>query len=213
MSTVATDQVATEGTAGGPPTSWRRRRAAATVVVLCVGHGAWWLVTTPRLEGGGVEGVSSVDHEVIWASGLREEVFVVPADGPGRSTIAFGLRNDGPLPVELVDVWPSMDDPLCFWQPSERWFQDDPRHVGSPDDRAQPATGAVIAPGVTATVWITGAHPNPDACVHEALNSYDDVEIVTRMGGRTSSTRVPLGFTFGYTDDPEMIRGKYSVNP
>jgi hypothetical protein len=108
-------------------------------VLLGVGLGAWWLATTPRLEGGGIASVSSADHEVVWASGLGEQVYVVPSDGPGSSTVAFGLRNDGPLPVELVDVWPNMDDPGCFWQPSERWFQDDPRHLGSLDDRARPA--------------------------------------------------------------------------
>jgi hypothetical protein len=171
MSTVTTGPVATEGTSGGPPPSWRRRGVAVAVVVLGVGLGAWWLATTPRLEGGGIASVSSADHEVVWASGLGEQVYVVPSDGPGSSTVAFGLRNDGPLPVELVDVWPNMDDPGCFWQPSERWFQDDPRHLGSLDDRARPAPGAVLAPGVAATVWVTGAHPDPGGCVHEALNT------------------------------------------
>jgi hypothetical protein len=211
MSTVTTGRVATEGTSGGPPTSWRRRGIAVAVVVLGVGLGAWWLATTPRLEGGGIAGVSSADHEVVWASGLGEQVYVVPSDGPGSSTIAFGLRNGGPLPVELVDVWPNMDDPLCFWQPSERWFQEDPRHLGALDDRARPATGAVLAPGVAGTVWVTGAHPDPGGCAHEALNTFDDVEVVARIGGRTSTTRVPLGFTFGYTDAPEKVRDFYDV--
>jgi hypothetical protein len=37
------------------------------------------------------------------------------------------------------------------------------------------------------------------------------VEVVARIGGRTSTTHVPLGFTFGYTDDPEMVRDFYDV--
>ena len=45
--------------------------------------------------------------------------------------------------------------------------------------------------------------------VAEKLNV--DVEVIARIGGRTSTTRVPLGFTFGYTDDPEMIRDFYDV--
>jgi hypothetical protein len=155
--------------------------------------------------------VSSADHEVVWASGFREELFVVPADGPGTSTVAFEIHNDGPLAVELVDVWPSMDDPQCFWQPSERWFQDDPRYLGVLDDRARPAVGAVLPPGAFATVWVTGAHLDPDGCVHGALASVDDVEVIARVGGRTFTTRVSLGYTFGYTDDLEMVRNFYEI--
>lgn len=179
------------------------------VILPCVAVGAWWLVTTPKLEGGGLAHVSSADHEVVAATGLREVVYVVPADGPGSSTLAFGIHNDGLLPVELVDVWPGMDDPLCFWQPRERWFQDDPRYMGILDERARPAVGATLAPGKSATIWITGAHPDPDRCEHVGINLYDDVEVVARAGGRTSTTRVALGYTFGYSDDPESLRSSF----
>lgn len=197
----------------GDDRTGRRRWVVAVAVAAVLGAGfvVWWLATAPRLEGGGLAGVSSPDHEVVWASGLHESVFAVPADGPGSSTVAFGIHNDGRLPVELVDVWPSMDDPLCFWQPTERWFQDDPQHRYRLDDRARPAQGAVLEPGGSATIWVTGAHPNPDDCTHAGLNSSDDVEVIARIGGRTSTRQVPLGFTFGYADDPEMLRDVYDV--
>lgn len=138
-------------------------------------------------------------------------VALVPADGPGRSTLSLSIHNDGRLPVELVDVWPRMAEPLCFWQPSERWYQDDPRYMGVLDDRARPAVGATLAPGGTATVWITGAHPDPGRCEHAGLTLIDDVEVVVRAGGRTSSTRVALGYTFGYSDDPGSLRTSFGV--
>lgn len=183
--------------------------AAALVVLLLAAFSVWWFVTTPKLVGGGLAHVSSPDHEVVMATGLREVVYVVPADGSGSSTLAFGIHNDGPLPVEIVDVWPSTDDPLCFWRPRERWFQDDPRHMGVLDKRARPAVGATLAPSTSATIWITGAHPDPTGCEHAAINLHDDVEVVTRAGGRTSTTRVALGYTFGYSDDPESLRSSF----
>lgn len=194
---------------GRRPGHRRKLLVGAVLVLVCAGLSAWWLVTTPRLGSGGVAGVSSTDHVVVSASGLRENAYVVPADGPGRTTLAFGMHNDGLLAVELVDVWPSTDEPPCFWQPSERWFQDDPRYMGVLDDRARPAAGAVLAPGASATVWITGAHPDPDGCVHGGINLHDDVEVIIRAGGRTSTTRVALGYTFGYSDDPESLRASY----
>ena len=195
----------------GARRSSRRGRLLAGLagLVVCVGLSAWWLLTTPRLAGGGVAGVSSSDHDVVSAGGLREQVYVVPADGAGRSTLAFGIHNEGPLAVELIDVWPGTDGPTCMWQPSERWFQDDPRYIGVLDDRARPAAGAVLAAGRFATVWLTGAHPDPDRCVHEGINLHDDVQVVVRVGGRTSTTRVPLGYTFGYSDDPESLSKSY----
>lgn len=193
----------------GPSSSRRKLLVGPAVVLLFAGLSAWWLGTTPRLAGGGLAGVSSTDHEVVSASGLRESVYVVPADGAGSSTLVFGIHNQGPLPVELVDVWPSMADPTCIWQPSVRWFQDDPRYMGVLDDRARPAAGAVLASGTSATVWLTGAHPDPDGCVHDGITSHDDVEVITRTAGRTSTTRVPLGYTFGYSDDPASLRDFY----
>lgn len=188
-----------------------RRVVAASVVLLLLALSAWWALTTPQLAGGGIAGVSSPDHEVVAARGMREQVFVVPADGPGSSTIAFGIHNEGRLAVELVDVWPTMDEPMCLWQPSERWIQDDPRYLGVLDDRARPAAGAVLAPGASATVWITGAHPDPGGCVHDGITLHDDVAVVARIGGRTSTTRFPLDYTFGYSDDPESLRTSYDV--
>lgn len=203
--------MSTNAEGGTRPSRFRWGAAVAAIVLLCAGLGAWWFLTTPRLDGGGVAAVSSADHEILRASGLHENLFVVPADGPGSSTITFQIHNSGPLPVELVQVWPSMDPPGCFWQPTERWFQDDPRLSGVLDDRARPARGAVLAPGATATLWLTGEHPDPDDCVHEALNTHDDVEVITRIGGRTSTTRIPLGYMFGYTDNPEMVHDFYEV--
>lgn len=182
---------------------------ALLVILLGVAVGAWWLLTTPRLHGGGLVQVSSADHEVVAATGLREVVYVVPADTPGSSTLAFGIHNDGPLSVELMDVWPSMDGPVCFWQPRERWFQDDPRYMGVLDERARPAVGATLAPGRSATIWITGAHPDPGGCEHAGINLHDDVEVVARAGGRTSTVRVALGYTFGYSDDPGSLRSSF----
>lgn len=200
---------AQETSDGARRPSRRRLLIGMALVLLCAGLTAWWLVTTPKLEGGGVAGVSSGDHEVVAATGLGESVYVVPADGHGSSTLAFGIHNRGPLAVELRDVWPGMAEPMCFWQPSERWFQDDPRYMGVLDHRARPAVGAVLAPGASATLWITGAHPDPDRCVHGGINLYDDVEVVVRMGGRTSAARIPLGYTFGYSDHPESLRDSY----
>lgn len=34
---------------------------------------------------------------------------------------------------------------------------------------------------------------------------------IVRTGGRTTTTRIPLGYTFGYTDDPESLRTSYGV--
>lgn len=211
MSITESVPTATQERQDGGRRSSRRRKLVAglAVVLISAALSAWWLITTPMLEGGGLAGVSSADHEVVSASGLHENVYVVPADGPGSSTIAFGIRNEGPLAVELVDVWPSLDEPMCFWQPTERFFQDDPRYMGVLDDRARPAAGAVLAPGTSATVWITGAHPDPDGCVHGGINLHDDVEVIVRTGGRTSTTRVPLGYTFGYSDDPDSLRASY----
>jgi hypothetical protein len=73
----------------GRPSRLRCGAMVAVVVLLCLGLGAWWLFTTPQLEGGGIASVSSADHEVLWARGLREELFVVPADGAGSSMIAL----------------------------------------------------------------------------------------------------------------------------
>lgn len=195
----------------GPGRVGRRRKllAATSVGFLCLAAGAWWVATTPNLTGGGLAHVSSPDHEVVLGTGLSETVYVVPATGPGSSTLAFGIHNDGRLPVKLMDVWPKMDDPLCFWQPSERWFQDDPRYMGILDGRARPAVGATLAPGRSATIWITGAHPDPKGCEHAGINLYDDVEVVARAGGRTSTTRVALGYTFGYSDEPESLRNSF----
>lgn len=190
--------------------SRRKLLVGLSLVLLGAGVSAWWLITTPRLEGGGTAGVFSSDHEVVWASGLRESVYVVPADGAGSSTLAFEIRNEGRLAVELVDIWPSVEEPTCFWQPSGRWFQDDARYMGVLDDRARPAAGAVLAAGKSATVWITGAHPNPNGCVHAGINLHDDVEVIIRTGGRTSTERVPLGYTFGYSDDPESLSNSYN---
>lgn len=189
----------------------RRRAAVVGVVLLVAGLGAWSWLTTPRLEGGGLAGVTSSDQEFVLARGFHGTVFVVPAHGPGDSTIAFEVRNAGPLAVELVEVWPNEDIPSCFWQPHERWFQDDPRHRGVLDDRARPAEGAVIAPGGSATVWVTGAFAGLTSCIRGVLVTHDDVEVIVRIGGRTSTTRVPLGYTFGYSDDPEMLRSSYDV--
>lgn len=194
---------------GDAPSRRWKLLAGLGVLLLFVGLGVWWVLTTPKLGGGFTASVSSADHNVVWASGLRENVYVVPADGRGSSTLAFGIHNDGPLAVELVDVWPSTEVPTCMWQASERWFQDDPRYMTVLDDRARPATGAVLAPGTSATVWITGAHPDPDGCVHAGLTLHDDVEVIVRTGARTSTKRVPLGYTFGYSDDPDSLRASY----
>jgi hypothetical protein len=35
--------------------------------------------------------------------------------------------------------------------------------------------------------------------------------VIARVGGRTSTTRVPLGYTFGYADEPEILRDFYDV--
>lgn len=143
------------------------------------------------------------------ATGFRETVYVVPADETGSSTLAFGIYNHGRLPVKIVEVWPDADETLCFWTPSQRWFQDDPRYMGVLDDRAQPAEGAVLGPGRSATIWITGSHPNPARCVHAGMNVHDDVELTVRVLGRASTTHVPLGYTFGYSDDPTALRTSY----
>lgn len=208
MSTIATEPVVSEGAAPRRSTGERRPRVLVALAVLIVGLGVWWWATAPRLEGGGVAGVSSADHDVVWASGLREDVFVVPADGPGSSTIVLGLRNDGRLPVELVDVWPSRDEPRCSWRPSERWLTDDHGPLGG---RARAVSGAVLEPGAHASVYVTGAVRDPAGCAHAALTSVDDVEVVARVGGRTSTSRVPLGYSFGYADDPDVVRSFYEV--
>jgi len=52
--------------------------------------------------------------------------------------------------------------------------------------------GTVLAPGAYAGVWITGAHPDPEGCVHAGgFNTYDDVEVIARIGGRTSTSVCP----------------------
>lgn len=196
------------------PRSPRRRRAAAafSIVLICALLVAWWFLTTPRLEEGSLGGVWSADHDVVWATGLDENVYVVTADGPGLTTIGFGVANTGHLPVEIVNIWPSEDSPLCSWRPIERFLQDDPQLIGVLDDRARPAEGAVLAPGTQATVWLTGSMPDPKACEHSGgISSHHDVEVVARVGGRTSSARVPLTYTFGYSDDPQVLRDFYDV--
>lgn len=81
--------------------------------------------------------------------------------------------------------------------------------MGELDERARPAEGAVLAAGASATIWITGAHPDPGGCRHDGLNLHEDVEVKVRIAGRTSTTRVPLGYTFGYSDDPEAVQSFY----
>lgn len=196
------------------PRSRRHRRVATTsvIVLVCALLVAWWFITTLRLEEGGFGGVSSADHEVVWATGLDENVYVVSADGPGLTTVGFGVVNTGPVPVEIVDIWPSEDSPLCSWRPIERSFQDDPQRMGVLDDQARPAQGAILAAGAQATVWLTGSMPDPAACEHSGgINTHDDVEVVARVFGRTSSARVPLTYTFGYSDDPQVLQDYYDV--
>ena len=213
MSTTEMAPLAVDDTAAGTPHGNRRPRvlAVGATVLLVAAAAAWWWLTTPRLEGGGIAGVSSEDHDVVMGSGMQETVFVVPADGPGSTTIAFGVRNTGRMPIELLDMWPGMEEPTCIWQPRERRLQDDPRYHGVLDDHARPVEGAVLAPGSSATVWLTGAHPDPAGCEHGAFSLHEDVEVVARIGGRVSTTRVPLGYTFGYADEPEMLRDVYEV--
>ncbi|MTV27055.1 hypothetical protein FTX61_16770 [Nitriliruptoraceae bacterium ZYF776] len=193
--------------AQGPPRrSWRRRGVAAAVVVVLV---AWWLLTIPRLGGGFIVGVSSADHEVVTARGLREDVYVIPSFGPGSATVAFGLSNHGLLPVEIVDVWPEHDEPMC-WRPSERQLEVEP--AAGDLDRLPSAIGAVLPPGEGAVVWITGAH-DPDTCgSHVSLRSVDEVEVVVRIAGRTSTRQVPLGFIFGFAEDPTMLHDFYELD-
>lgn len=197
----------------GEDTSRPRRRrwlVPTVVMVATVALVVWWRLTTPRLDGGGLASVSSEDHEVVMGTGLDETVFVVPADG-GESLLAFGLYNHGPLPVELVDVWPGMDDPMCHWQPTGRELRDDPRTMYTWDGPSRPVAGAVLPPDGQAVLWIAGAHPDPDGCQHDGINLFEDVEVVARIGGRTSSVRVPLGYTFGYTDDPRQLEDSFGV--
>lgn len=210
MSTTETIRSPTEDGQITSRSRWRRWPVPAVAVVATVALVVWWQLTTPRLEGGGLAGVWSEDHEVLMGTGLEETVFVVPADG-GESLLAFGLHNRGPLPAELIDVWPGMDDPMCRWQPSGRELRDDPRTMYTWDGPSRPVAGAVLPPGGQAIIWVAGAHPDPDGCEHAGIDLYEDVEVVARLGGRTSSVRVPMGYTFGYSDDPRQLEDAFGV--
>lgn len=195
-----------------PAPGWPRGPLVAALLAAAVlGLVAWWWLTVPHLEGGGIAAVSSSDHEVVMGTGMDETVFVVPADTAGESLLAFTLHNAGRFPVELVDVWPSTDDPMCLWQPRRRGFRDEPQTMYTWDGPSRPVAGAVLAPGGHAVVWIAGAHPDPAGCEHGAFTTIEDVEVIARIGGRTSSLRVPLGYSFGWSDEPRRLEDSFGV--
>lgn len=199
-------------TMSGPDAgSGPRRRLIVAAACLVALVGGWWWLSSPALGSGGFSGVWSSDHDIVRVTGPDTEMFVVPADTAGETTLMFELRNDGRLPVRLVDVWSDPPPSSCFWAPRVRELRDDPATMYTRDGVAQPAVGATIAAGASTTVWITGAHPNPSRCTHGGTSIHDTVDIVAAVAGRTSTLHVPLGYAFAYSDHPEASTDRYGV--
>jgi hypothetical protein len=200
MSMTTESPVTVNGAADRVPA--RRRRWVALIGVALLA-GGWWWASTPRLDSGLLSGVWSADHEIIRVEGPETTMYVVPA-GHGETTLAFALQNTGPLPLKIIDVWsdlPGQED-LCFWSPTRRELRSDPQQMFTYRSAAEEARGAVVTAGQWATVWITGAHPNPDRCTHDGATVKAAVDVTVSIAGRRSTRAVPLGYLFAYTDDP-----------
>lgn len=194
-----------------PAAGSRRRRTLMVSVCLLALVGGWWWLSSPALGSGGAWGVWSADHDIVRVTGPDTEMYVVPADTAGETTLMFELRNEGRLPVRLVDVWPDPPPSSCFWAPRVRELREDPATMYTRDGVARPAAGATITAGASATVWITGAHPNPSRCTHGGTSIQDTVEVVVAIAARASTVRAPLGYAFAYTDQPERSTDHYGV--
>lgn len=180
-----------------------------TAVLLVASAVLWWQRTTPQVRFNGLAGVWSDDHELLAGEGWDETVYVAPATGAGETTLAFGLHNEGPLRVELVDVWPASPG-TCIWQPTDR--RATPEHGGMRRHAdGPPAAGTVIPAGGQATVWLTGSVPQEGYCEWDGFGVHDTVEVVTRSAGRTSTVVVDLPYTFAYSDDPGQLRDRFRV--
>lgn len=202
----------TMATTGRPPPDVQGRRGL-TIGVLVVGLvvAGWWWASTPSMSSGGATGVWSADHEVHLVRGHGNDLHLVPADTPGETMLVLELTNEGRLPVTLVDVWPDTERPSCGWTPRVRQLRDDRRTMFTYDSPAREAVGATIPAGQQATVWLTGSQRDPSECVHAGMRHHEMVDVVVRVAGRTSTVSLPLGYAFGYTDDPRELTDLYGV--
>lgn len=180
----------------------RRWSLAALVLATVVLAGTWAWASTPQLATGSAWGVSSDDHPVLEVTSYTgPDLFVVPADSEGTSTVLLTLRNQGPVALTLLDVWPEDAELGCGWGPVERRVRTDPQTMFTADAPAVPVRGAVVEPGDEVAVWLDGAM-NDSSCANEALSSLPVVPVDVRILGRTSRVEVALDqFQLGWTDD------------
>lgn len=180
----------------------RRWSVAGLAIATVVLAATWAWASTPRLTTGTAWGVSSEDHPVLEVSSYTgPDLFVVPADGDGTTTVLLTLRNVGPVAVTLLDVWPEDTEHACGWGPMERRVRTDPRTMFTDDGTASPIRGAVVEPGDEVAVWLDGVM-NDSSCPSEALSSIPVVPVDVRVLGRTTRVEVAMEeFRLGWTDD------------
>lgn len=182
----------------------RRWSLAALVLATVVLAGTWARASTPRLVTGSSWGVFSDDHPVLEVTSYTgPDLVVLPAASDGTSTVLLTLRNEGPIAVTLLDVWPEDTEHGCAWGPVERRVRTDPQTMLTGDGPAAPVRGAVVEPGGEVAVWLDGVM-NDASCSSEALTSVPVVPVDVRVLGRATRVDVALEeFRLGWTDDLE----------
>jgi hypothetical protein len=193
-----------------PPRPRSRRWRAAGIVLAIMSFATWWWMSTPRFEGGGFAGAWSDEHDILRVNGPGELLFILPANEPGTTSIAFEMRNTGRLPLTVRELWPDHEYG-CFWVPAVRAARTEPATMYSSHGGAQPAEGLRLPPGGSAVVYLTGGHEDPAGCRHDGMTSVGTVEVVASVAGRTSTTHVPLGYRLGWADDPTGFAEQYGV--
>lgn len=171
------------------------------IVIAVAASATWWWLSTPRVDHGMAYGVFSDDHDILEIRSVTgPDMTVLPADQDGTATVMVTLRNDGRVPVTLLDVWPEEHELGCGWGPSERRLRTDPDLMFSDQGTTAPLPGASIAPGAEVAVYLEGAMNRPAECVNEALSSMGSIPVEVRVLGRESTVEVDLTNHLGWTD-------------
>lgn len=186
----------------------RARRVLSVVLAATAVAGAagWAWLSLPELEHGSSWGVFSNDHDILEIRSLTgPDTTVLSANDDGTSTVMLTLRNDGPVPVTLLDVWPEHAEQLCGWGPTERRVRTDPRRMYADEGATAPLPGASIMPGTEVAVYIEGAMNDPAGCQNVALSSVAMIPVDVRILGRTSTVEIELQHRLGWTDDLDSL--------
>ncbi len=189
------------------PAAPRRRRgllaaavAAGVVAVAAVG-GVWWAGTTdPLARGSGTLGVLSEVAPVAAVNApFASTAFIATYVEGERLALRFPITSTSRLPVRITEVFPRKDRISCGWVP----------------DRVETSTGYAedfrpfepfwLSQGETVDLLVSGVF----GCggrqgAQTGLTSYDAVPVRWSAGGVVSrTTRVPTGYDFGWTANPE----------